>query len=223
MDHEPIALLGGLVATGLRDVTDDPAALDSRGWWAVVATYEGAFTCARFENVRPAPTAVPTGPWRGPSPDAWRSSLDEAAYVRAVETIRAHVAAGDVYQANVCRVLTAELPDPARVDVLGLAASARRGQPVAARRRRPAPGTRGRHRVAGALPSPRRGRDRVPPDQGHRTHRGRHHRQGPRRERDDRRPDAQRPRGGRRRRGASRYPSCARWRCTPDSSTSSPP
>src|SRR6478609_5829066 len=108
MDHEPIALLGGLVATGLRDVTDDPAALDSRGWWAVVATYEGAFTCARFENVRPAASiASPTGPWRGPSVDAWRSSLGEDEYVRAVATIREHVAAGDVYQANVCRVLTA--------------------------------------------------------------------------------------------------------------------
>ena len=35
------ALGGDLIATGLLDVTHDPKALDTSGWWAVVLTYEG--------------------------------------------------------------------------------------------------------------------------------------------------------------------------------------
>ena len=37
----PLAWFGGRLATGLVDVTDDLAALDSAGWWAVVVTFEG--------------------------------------------------------------------------------------------------------------------------------------------------------------------------------------
>ncbi|WP_240809844.1 chorismate-binding protein [Actinomadura sp. WMMA1423] len=99
------AYAGGLLATGLADVTSDLAALDSRGWWAVVVTYEGEATCARFETVRPAPH--PGGAWAGPG--EWTSSLDEAAYVAGVERIRDAIADGVVYQANLCRVLSAEL------------------------------------------------------------------------------------------------------------------
>ena len=40
-DPTPLAWFGGTLATGLADVTRDPAALDSRGWWAVLATFEG--------------------------------------------------------------------------------------------------------------------------------------------------------------------------------------
>ena len=36
------ARFGGVLATGLLDVTSDPAALDGSGWWAVVAPYDGA-------------------------------------------------------------------------------------------------------------------------------------------------------------------------------------
>ncbi|MGP3969145.1 chorismate-binding protein [Streptomyces sp. 6N223] len=112
-DFAPLARLGGRLATGLADVTADPGALDSAGWWAVVAGFEGELLCARFEDVRPAPPprAVP-GRWRGPDPAAWRSSLDRAAYTAGVARIREHIAAGEVYQANLCRVLTAPLPAP---------------------------------------------------------------------------------------------------------------
>ncbi|TLF48225.1 anthranilate synthase component I family protein, partial [Nonomuraea sp. KC401] len=53
--HDGYAHLGGVLATGLRDVTTDLAALDGRGWWAVVVDYEGKVTCARFDRVRRAP------------------------------------------------------------------------------------------------------------------------------------------------------------------------
>lgn len=60
---EAFAHVRGVLATGLAEVTADPAALESSGWWAVVVTYEGEVTCARFADVRRAPH--PRGPWGG--------------------------------------------------------------------------------------------------------------------------------------------------------------
>ncbi|MGW1379705.1 chorismate-binding protein [Streptomyces sp. NPDC002446] len=131
-DFAPMARFGGLIATGLRDVTSDPAALDSTGWWAVAADFEGSVVCARFADVRPATPADAPAPdgWCGPAPTAWTSSLDRAAYTGGVRRIREHIAAGDVYQVNLCRVLTAPLPDPARTDVDALSAVLARGNPA---------------------------------------------------------------------------------------------
>ena len=39
-DLAPMARFGGLVASGLLDVTSDPAALDSSGFWAVCADFD---------------------------------------------------------------------------------------------------------------------------------------------------------------------------------------
>ncbi|MGV9339243.1 chorismate-binding protein [Streptomyces sp. NPDC003688] len=114
-----MARFGDRVATGLLDVTGDPAALDSEGFWAVVADFEGGLTCARFAHVRREPVPAPRpGAWRGPARDAWTSSLDRAAYTAAVRRIREHIAAGEVYQANLCRVLSAPVAPDADVDAL---------------------------------------------------------------------------------------------------------
>ncbi|MCG6495113.1 chorismate-binding protein [Kitasatospora sp. A2-31] len=126
----PLARFGGRVATGLRDVTSDPAALDSAGFWAVAHDFEGRLTCARFDDVRPAPAAPSGAGWLGPSPDSWRSSLDHAAYTAGVRRIREHIAAGEVYQANLCRVLSAPLPDPDRADVDALTGLLAHGNPA---------------------------------------------------------------------------------------------
>ncbi|MFE2280796.1 chorismate-binding protein [Streptomyces sp. NPDC059454] len=119
LDLPPLARFGDRVATGLLDVTDDPAALDSRGFWAVAAGFEGRLTCARFREVRerPVPAPVP-GAWRGPAAGDWTSSLGHGAYTAAVRRIRDHIAAGEVYQANLCRVLSAPVPSGADVDAL---------------------------------------------------------------------------------------------------------
>jgi para-aminobenzoate synthetase component I len=103
---DDLLVMGGRLAHTVVDVTSDPAALDGRGFWAVLATFEGEITCVRFAEVEPAPSwsALTSQPWVGP--DArWTSSLDEAAYIAGVGTIRARIAAGDVYQANLCRVM----------------------------------------------------------------------------------------------------------------------
>lgn len=114
----PLARFGDRVASGLLDVTSDPAALESTGFWAVVAGFEGHLTCARFRDVRqePVPAPVPGG-WHGPAGD-WTSSLDRAAYTAGVRRIREQIAAGEVYQANLCRVLSAPVAPGADVDAL---------------------------------------------------------------------------------------------------------
>ncbi|WP_416969263.1 chorismate-binding protein [Streptomyces sp. 4F14] len=115
----PLARFGSRVATGLLDVTSDPAALESSGFWAVAADFEGRLTCARFADVRRAPVPAPVpGAWRGPGAGDWTSSLDRAAYTAGVRRIREHIAAGRVYQANLCRVLSAPIPEDADVDAL---------------------------------------------------------------------------------------------------------
>ncbi|MCX5383523.1 chorismate-binding protein [Streptomyces sp. NBC_00083] len=130
-DLAPLARFGRLVASDLRDVTSDPEALDSAGFWAVSADFEGRLVCARFADVRnrPVPEPLP-GAWRGPAADDWASSLDRAAYTAGVRRIREHIAAGEVYQANLCRVLSAPLPDPAAADVDALTALLARGNPA---------------------------------------------------------------------------------------------
>jgi para-aminobenzoate synthetase component I len=129
LDLPPLARFGDRVATGLLDVTTDPAALDSTGFWAVVADFEGRLTCARFRDVReePVPAPVP-GKWQGPAIGDWTSSLDRGAYTAGVRRIREYIAAGEVYQANLCRVLSA--PVAAGADVDALTAVLARGNPA---------------------------------------------------------------------------------------------
>jgi para-aminobenzoate synthetase component 1 len=117
--HPPLARFGDRVATGLLDVTSDPAALDSTGFWAVAADFEGRLTCARFADVRTRPVPAPEpGGWQGPAVEDWTSSLDRTAYTEAVGRIRAYIAVGEVYQANLCRVLSAPVAPDADVDAL---------------------------------------------------------------------------------------------------------
>lgn len=118
-DLPALARFGDLVATDLVDVTDDPEALESTGFWAVCAGFEGRLVCARFATVRRRPVPLPVpGRWRGPAPGDWTSSLDRAAYTAGVRRIREHIAAGEVYQANLCRVLSSPVGPDADVDAL---------------------------------------------------------------------------------------------------------
>ncbi|MFD1543200.1 chorismate-binding protein [Nonomuraea guangzhouensis] len=126
--YDGYARVGDLLATGLRDLTTDLAALDGDGWWAVVVGYEGKVTCARFDHVRQAPLPTPRTAWHGPASDQWHSSLDQAAYERGVQAIRDYIEQGEVYQANLCRVLTAPVPHDA--DPLALAARLAVGNPA---------------------------------------------------------------------------------------------
>lgn len=126
-----VARFPGVGAAGPVEVRRGPeavAALDGTGFWALVATFEGEVTAVRFADVRrdaPPPATAPR--WRALG-DEWTSSLDHTAYVAAVEETRRRIAAGTVYQANICRVLTHPLNEDADLD--GLEAVLRVGNPA---------------------------------------------------------------------------------------------
>ena len=118
--------MGGLRGSGLVTVSSDLSVLDSEGRWAVAVPYTGAPVLARFSEWQPWDGGA-DGAWSGPPSSAWTSSLDERGYVAAVEAVREAIAEGTVYQANVCRILSAPLgPDG---DVIALHARLAAGNP----------------------------------------------------------------------------------------------
>jgi para-aminobenzoate synthetase component 1 len=104
-----------------------------------VLPFEGAPICARFANVRPA-RPWPGPPWHGPPPGAWSSSLSEDQFKAGVRSIRASIAAGDVYQVNLTRRLSAPMPDGGDVAALGAALAEGNPAPYSAVVRLPAAG-----------------------------------------------------------------------------------
>ena len=87
--------------------------------------------CARFDDVREAPLP-PGAVARRAARVRGRRRPAATSTSPAVGRIREGIAAGDYYQVNLCRVLSAPLPPGA--DLLGLADAARRR---ATRRRTP--------------------------------------------------------------------------------------
>ena len=123
------ARFGDLVLTEPAAVSHDPADLDRGGVWAVVVTFEGELTAVRFDRVaKGAPP--PTGAWFPPT-GTWSSSMTKGEYVAGVERIRDHIAAGDVYQVNLCRVMSAALPPDAHLPALALLLEAGNPAPYA--------------------------------------------------------------------------------------------
>ncbi len=126
--RDPVAHLGGLRGSQLVEVTDELGVLDRSGRWAVVLPYVGRPVLARFADWRPAAPEAVAGPWTGPQ--GWSSSADIDAYVGGVQRVRHVISEGGVYQANVCRVMSATLPDPSRADIGGLHALLCEGNPA---------------------------------------------------------------------------------------------
>ena len=96
------------------DAARDGDRLAEGGFWVVVATFEGRLDAWRFEDVtwqRGAPRA-PHGPTLGRPRATTRGSRrsPRREYVAGVERIRDDIRDGDVYQVNLCRVLSAPLP-----------------------------------------------------------------------------------------------------------------
>ena len=123
------ACIGGRWASGLVDVTADLSALDSAGRWAVAIPYTGAPVCARFSTWSRDPQDTAIGRWCGPSTDAWSTSMGREQYVAAVDATRAAIARGSVYQANICRVMSAARPRDFADDVGALFRLLREGNP----------------------------------------------------------------------------------------------
>ena len=142
--RQGIAHLAGRAAAGVVEVVDlrrAPERLAEPGPWFVVVDFDAAARGGRARAWRFAERLDPgdlsaAGPasgraWRGPSADAWTSSMDRARYEAAVAHVRAQVREGEVYQANVCRVLSAPLADAGgEPDALALARRLARGNPA---------------------------------------------------------------------------------------------
>ena len=105
--EEPLFWMGGRLATDLQEISNDPSSLDEPGFWAVSATFEGEWTCARFGKVSDASLPLTRKAW-SPVGGSWRSSIEEEEYIEYVQEIREQISKGWVYQVNACRELSTD-------------------------------------------------------------------------------------------------------------------
>ena len=101
--------MGGRLATQLEEISNDPSVLDDGNFWAVLVTFEGEMTFARFGNVQDS--NFPESEW-SQLPTPWRSSADRNQYITYVNQIREEIADGGVYQVNACYEFTNQLAKP---------------------------------------------------------------------------------------------------------------
>lgn len=105
---ESMFWMSGKLATDLEFVTSDLEALREPGFWAVVGSFESEWTLAKFGRVVDAkeiPSSQLFESWNELEIESWISSFSQDEYLDYVEQIKQHIAAGDVYQVNACRIL----------------------------------------------------------------------------------------------------------------------
>jgi para-aminobenzoate synthetase component 1 len=121
------AWFAGTLAREVVEVATDPAVLDRGGWWAVVITFEGVVRLWRLAGHEPA--ALPGGArdWPGLA-SPWSTSVDQAGYLAGVREIRRRIREGEVYQVNLCRLISTPVSE--RADPWALAAVLARGNPA---------------------------------------------------------------------------------------------
>ena len=99
--------MGGIEASTCSEVTSDASRLDTGGFWAVQIDYEGHATFAKFEDVEFNTDFRTENQFQSVS-TSWDSSMNRESYTEYVERARQAIAAGEIYQVNACRVLTAK-------------------------------------------------------------------------------------------------------------------
>jgi para-aminobenzoate synthetase component 1 len=112
---ESFAIAGGRAGRGIVDITDDLSCLDSGDEWLVVGYFEGPVLALKFEQWMPAESLTSAVPARWSGARDWQSHTSQAEYEAAVETTRQRIAAGDVYQANICRLISTEWPEQSTI------------------------------------------------------------------------------------------------------------
>ena len=100
--------MGGILATQLEEITDDPKKVDQGGFWAALISFEGVRTFARFSKVEER--EFPQSDWE-PIGTSWRSSLNRKSYIDYVSRIREAISLGGVYQVNACRQLSNQIDE----------------------------------------------------------------------------------------------------------------
>jgi len=125
---KPMARFGSEYAYDLVEVSHLIDSVDSGGRWAVMIPFSGEPVFARFASWESVPRASTIGAWMGLDSSTWTSSMDRAMYQQAVESTRNSISAGNVYQANICRIRSNTF-DPA-ADIMGLDALLAAGNPA---------------------------------------------------------------------------------------------
>jgi para-aminobenzoate synthetase component 1 len=120
---ESIFWIGNRLATECVEITDDPSRLSKPGFWAVVNTFEGDWICARFAKVINSP--LPKASWHGIG-GPWQSTQTQQKYEENVEDIKRNIAEGQIYQVNLCRILSNSCDQ----SLLGLANNLQRSNPA---------------------------------------------------------------------------------------------
>ncbi|WP_062078944.1 chorismate-binding protein [Demequina globuliformis] len=94
------------------DALQEGHRLAEGGFWVVVGAFEGRVEAWRMADVQWGKSRRDAAPrtWQGPDPASWRTSLSRDQYMAGVRRIRQDIRDGDVYQVNLCRVLSAPLP-----------------------------------------------------------------------------------------------------------------
>jgi para-aminobenzoate synthetase component 1 len=100
--------MGNHLASELVEVSSDLESLRRPGFWAVLGSFEGKWRLARFAKVEQQDFPKVELSWSPISDDAWQSTFDKSTYCSYVERIREKISAGEVYQVNACRILSAE-------------------------------------------------------------------------------------------------------------------
>lgn len=89
------------------------------GFWAIVVDFEGDLTGVRFAHNGRRTLARPNDyrPW-SPLDQAWATTVDREGYLGKVTLIKEAIARGEVYQVNLCRILSHPLPADAYLPAL---------------------------------------------------------------------------------------------------------
>jgi len=96
--------MGGRLATELVQITNDPSKIDD-GFWAITTTFDGKFIGAKFAKVIESNWQFSYKPL---SVTQWESSHSKEQYCKVVDQMRQEIADGNVYQVNVCRILSSD-------------------------------------------------------------------------------------------------------------------
>jgi len=105
---QPLFWMGNHLASELVEVSSDLESLRRPGFWVVLGSFEGKWRLARFAKVEQQDFPKVELSWSPISDDAWQSTFDKSTYCSYVERIREKISAGEVYQVNACRILSAD-------------------------------------------------------------------------------------------------------------------
>lgn len=117
--------MGNRYATGLQLVTSDPSEITNDGFWAISISFEGHWTCAKFESVNQAPFPITESNF---VISQFQSSMNRSTYISYVQGIQEDISNGEVYQVNACRMLSA--PVSKNFSLMGLFSSILQNNPA---------------------------------------------------------------------------------------------